>query len=208
MPSDGVRLIERLRLGERPLESDWRLAAAIVALKDASANFLVACNDLIDDRDNAHKHLRFLIRIQLLALASERLAEEIDATNKALTEYFDVRAEDEADEDGGVEGKTEVLPEAPIDDIRNEISAVLGAGGFEERDAKVLGDLIETVRFDCSWFRDSLTEFVNAIPDVDKTLDFCSDIEARFVPDSLKAADGRELGDLLRTALNSPPSKS
>lgn len=207
MASDGVRLVERLRLGERPLEADWRLASSILQLRDAASGLLEAASDVVGDRDKAAKRLRFQIRIELLSLAVERLEVAVGGLSEDLDSYFDLRAEDEDDgeDDGGDsegEGGAASNTEAPVETIRNEITVVLEAGGIEESDAKALGDTSETLRLDCAWLIESLTSFVASDADVDRSLDFCGDIEARFSAAMFEVAGRGRLAPALRSAMD------
>lgn len=206
MASDGVRLVERLRLGERPLEADWRLASSILQLRDAASGLLDAANDLVDDKDKAKKRLRFQVRVELLVLAAERLEVVVGGLSEDLDSYFDLRAEDEDDDgDDGEsddEGGVASTAEAPVETIRNEITVVLEAGGIDESDAKALGDTCETLRLDCAWLIESLTSFVESDADVDRSLDFCGDIEARFSSAMFEVAGRGRLAPALRSALD------
>lgn len=204
MASDGVRLVERLRLGERPLEADWRLASSILQLRDAASGLLDAATDLIDDKEKARKRLRFQVRVELLALAVERLEAVVAALSEDLNSYFDLRAEEDEGDHGELheEGDRASNPEAPVEAIRNEITVVLEAGGIYESDAKALGDTLETMRLDCAWLMEGLTRFVESDADIDRTLDFCGDIEARFSPGMFEVVDQGILAPALRNAMD------
>lgn len=201
MASDGVRLVERLRLGERPLDPDWQLASAILSLRDAASGFLVSAGDLLEDRDKASKRLRFLVRIQLLALAADRLDTVIGALGRDLEAYFDLRAEDE-DDDSDHDERDAASTRAPVESIRNEVTVVLEAGGIAPEDAQAIGDTIESIRLDCAWLDESLATFVDSDPDVDRSLDYCGDLEARFTPEILEVANLGRLAAALLSALD------
>lgn len=211
MASDGVRLVERLRLGERPLEADWALASTIIQLRDAASGFLDAANDVIEDRDKAGKRLRFLVRIELLSAAATRLEVVVDGLTESLNSYFELRAEDaaedavdDASDDGKSDQKGSAVPStaAPVETIRNEITVVLEAGGIEESDAKAIGDTSETLRLDCAWLIESLAGFVASDADVDVSLDFCGDIEARFSPAMFDVGGRGRLAQALQSAMD------
>ncbi|RIK08999.1 MAG: hypothetical protein DCC49_07675 [Acidobacteria bacterium] len=204
MASDGVRLVERLRLGERPTEADWRLASSILQLRDAATGSLDAANDLVGDKDKAGKRLRFQVRVELLILAIERLELVVGGLKSDLDSYFEARAEDEddSDDDSDDRGGEVASAEAPVETIRNEMTVVLEAGGIEESDAKALGDTLENLRLDCAWLIESLAGFVDSDADIDASLDFCGDIEARFSPAMLDVAGQAKLVPALRSAMD------
>lgn len=193
-----------MRLGERPTEADWRLASSILQLRDAATGSLDAANDLVGDKDKAGKRLRFQVRVELLILAIERLELVVGGLKSDLDSYFEARAEDEddSDDDSDDRGGEVASAEAPVETIRNEMTVVLEAGGIEESDAKALGDTLENLRLDCAWLIESLAGFVDSDADIDASLDFCGDIEARFSPAMLDVAGQAKLVPALRSAMD------
>ncbi len=183
--SEGVKLVERLRLGEAPEAVDWSLAAAILALKDAAARFSEAARDLVEDRDKYSKSARFVVRAHLVAQLLRQLADAAASMQQRLRAYFEYRTTEEDSEEESRSADQEAKPteDAAADDEfrpQTEVGAALEAGGIPERIAGPLGNAIEVIRSDCGWLRSALETLLSTRPDEDEVLDFLSELEARF----------------------------
>lgn len=205
MAGEGVKLVERLRLGEPPESPDWELASAILGLRDACTAYVAAAADLVDDRAKAASRQRFEVRARLLSRAAARIRLGAADVRSGLGSYFAVRAEEEApdfgsmseDSDGG-EGDGDAgdggvhdggADGAPGSDVETELGAVFAAGGLAEPDAEVLGRAGEQIRSDAAWLATAVTGLIMEAPDHDSALDFCSEVESRFVDETFEVEE-------------------
>jgi hypothetical protein len=182
--SEGVKLVERVRLGERPDPVDWALAAAILALADAAERFEDAVRDLIEDREKSSNKARFIVRAHLVAEFSRILADAAAVARKRLSAYFAHRTtEDDSEptegEESGPEDHDTTAAYRPV----TEAGSVLEAGGVSQDKAGAIGNAIEEVRAECGWLSRALDALVSSKPSDDEVLDFLSELEARFAED-------------------------
>lgn len=200
MAGEGVKLVERLRLGERPGQADWALASALLELRDAGAAYVAAAADLIEDRDKATKWLRFEVRVRLLALAAGRLEDAALIVTDRLSSYFEARAEDEGDEDVAAESPESSSDSADVAE-ETEMGVALEVGGIDAELAKDVGAVAERSRADSAWLVTSLADLVMSDPEEDAALDFCGEVEARFGSDNFAVSDDAALSGALDAAI-------
>ncbi len=181
MASEGVKLVERLRLGDPPAPVDWALAAAIWATRDAARRFGAAGQDLVEDRDRYSNKARFVVRASLVAQSLRDLADCAAVLQRRLEAYFAYRTAEEESDPPSQEAQagSSGSGEGP----ESEVGKALEAGGVAAEVAGVLGDALEQVRLECAWLEGALEHILDSRPDEDEVLDFLSELEARFEED-------------------------
>lgn len=177
--SEGVKLVERLRLGEAPEPVDWTLAAAILSLRDSATRFSDAARDLVEDREKSSSRARFVVRANLVAQLSRDLADSTAALQRRLKAYFSRRTTEEDPEPAGT-GEGSVGASSEAHQPTTETGAALESGGVASETAGALGNAIEEARIECGWLGGALEALLSSKPDEDETLDFLSELEARF----------------------------
>lgn len=178
--SEGVKLVERLRLGEKPEPVDWALAAAILALHDAAGRFSEAVKDLVDDREKASMRARFVVRANLVAQLSRNLADATTVLQQRLGAYFARRTTEEESESVGPADSPHGGASLGESRHETESGAALEAGGVDPAIAAQLGNAIEDIRMECGWLAGAVDALLESKPGEDEVLDFLSEAEARF----------------------------
>ncbi|MER3395792.1 MAG: hypothetical protein C4319_03260 [Acidimicrobiia bacterium] len=183
-PSRGVKLVERLRLGERPAPVDWALAAAVMELEDTAVRFTDSVEDLVEDRQKASNKARFIVRTHLVAQVLRQLADATAALQQRLQRYFAFRTAEEDEKTDNEEAPTVEGAESEVATGESlpcsETGAALKAGGVIPEVAEAIGNAVEEVRLECAWLFGSVQTLLSGKPSDEEVLDFLSELEARF----------------------------